>query len=123
MSSETRLFASFKHMMVEREVRDPYLGDAVVVEWEPLGAAGNDVLLRLANGREIWCVSHCLTPIGNLASMPLPDRADVRKAMAVERKKVLESIQKGITTEPWPGAEFGKVIISRALSNAIKECE
>lgn len=110
--------------MLGREVRDSYLGDAVV-KWEPLGASGNDVLLRLTNGREIWSASHCLTPVGVLSGLPLPKRNEVRLAMSKERKSVLEDIQKKLVQEeagkPWPGVEFGKVLMSKALENAIEE--
>lgn len=124
MSSETNLFTSFKNMMLGREVRDSYLGHAVVIKWEPLGASGNDVLLRLADGREIWSASQCLTPVGVLSSLPLPKRNEVRKAMSKERKNVLADIQKKLVQEagkPWPGLEFGKVLMSKALENAIEE--
>ena len=125
-TSETELFARLEGHMLRREVREPSLGEGVVLKWEPLGNSLCDVLLRLKDGKEIWCASHTLTPVGNLASMPLPNREEVRKAMAVERQKVLKNIQSSLPRDfikPWPGAEFGKVLVSRAISNAIKDCE
>ena len=125
-TSETQLLALFEDKMLRREVREPSLGEGVVIKWEPLGNSSCDTLVRFKNGREIWCASHTLTPIGNLAAMPLPNRTEVRKAMAVKRKKVLENIQNSLPRDfikLWPGAEFGKVLVSRAISNAIKDCE
>lgn len=110
--------------MIGRRVKSAWQGlaDGTIERWEPLGAAGCDVLVRDTSGHLCWYASHSLTPIDGLG--PLPSR---REAQEQARENTLASLQairaKHIAEwhEPWPGCEHGKAIIGRAIDGAIKD--
>ena len=92
-----------------------------VIKWEPLGAALCDVLVQRDEGGPIWVASSELEPMDDLGLLPL--REEVRKlnddVTLYRLREIRDSLAK--EHEPWPGAEFGKVILGRALNKAIKE--
>jgi len=106
---------------IGRAVSDPYYGDhGTVVKWEPWNK-GCDTLLELADGRRIWCAMHTLRA---LDGAPLPDSAEARKigrAAAHSQLKAIRAQHIRDFHKPWPGAEFAKVLIGRAIDQAIEE--
>lgn len=108
--------------MIGRKVQSKWQRiQGVVIKWEPLGAALCDVLVQRDEGGPIWVASSELEPMDNLG--PLPLREEVRKLNDDVTLYRLREIRDGLAKEyaPWPGAEFGKVILGRALNEAIKE--
>jgi hypothetical protein len=83
-----------------------------------------DVLVRDANGHEVWCASHTLHPTDALG--PLPDRQEARRKRDAEMLGQLRAIRAGLVDEVeqrvrWPGMEHGKVLLGRAIDGAIDE--
>jgi len=81
--------------MIGRHVKSGWSGlaDGEIIEWEPFGPSGTDVLVRdVTTGKLTWHASHGLTPIDGRG--PLPSRTEVRKIrdeeMAVSLKKIAE---------------------------------
>lgn len=96
----------------------------VVVEWQPLGPALTDALVRFEDGYECWYGSHELKPVDGLG--PLPSRAGAQKAADAVAVRQLRSIRAAHVRnfgEPWPGLEFGKVLFGQALDGALEELE
>lgn len=110
--------------MIGRRVHHRYSGiRGVVVAWEPLGAGMTDTMVRGDDGRECWVDGDGLSPDDGMGG--LPSRAAIRKSAAIETHQSLIAIRDRWTKErePWPGAEFGKVIVGRALEAAIAKAE
>jgi len=110
--------------MVGRRVKAPYDGEGEVTRWEPLSSGMCDTLIRFDSGREVWHASHTLSPVGT--TIPLPSRRDARKEADERALASLRNIRANHVRDlhkPWPGAEFGKGIIGKALDGAIAEVE
>jgi len=100
--------------------------EGIVVEWEPLGSGMTDALVELEDGKRIWHSSHELRPIDGKG--PLPTREAARREADALAEKQLREIKKGFVREierhePWPGMEFGKGMLGKALNEAIEEVE
>lgn len=95
-----------------------------VLEWEPLSAAGCDVLLELEDGSKLWHDSASLRPADG--GGPLPSR---REAIEYERavaKRQLLKIRADLAKEiqehkPWPGMEFGKAHVGMMIDGALEQ--
>lgn len=109
--------------MIGRKVQSKWQRiQGVVIKWEPLGAALCDVLVQRDEGGPIWVASSELEPVDGLG--PLPLREEARKQNNHCTLVYLRNIRGRLVNElknPWPGAEFGKVILGNALNKAIKE--
>jgi len=109
--------------MIGRHVESKWhgLADGEIIQWAPFGAAMTDVLVRdVGSGRLSWYASHGLTPIDG--NGPLPSRAEVRESRRGEMQASLEKIRAQHVqdwNQPWPGAEFGKAIVGRAIDAAL----
>lgn len=111
--------------MIGREVIDGSVR-AVVKSWEPYGPSLCDVLIATVDGWSRWTASHTLRPVD--PSRPLPSRREVCAANDARTREVLIKIRQGLVQEvcsrkPWPGAEYGKVIVGRALDEILTERE
>ena len=98
MTSETIL----AHM-IGRHVKSGWSGlaDGEILEWEPFGASGTDVLVRdVATGKLTWHASHGLTPIDGRG--PLPSRTEVRKIRDEEMATSMKKIAERWANEPPP---------------------
>jgi hypothetical protein len=100
--------------------------EGIVVEWEPLGAGMTDALVEHENGKRVWYASHEFRPIDGKGSLPTRETAR-READALAAKQ-LRSIKEGFIREierhePWPGMEFGKGMLGKALNEAIEEVD
>lgn len=109
--------------MVGRKVKSTWYGfTGTVTFWNPYNSASCDVLVRKDDGQECWYASESLAPADDLG--PLPSRAEAREQNRRETLAQLEAIRAQHVADfahPWPGAEFGKVIVGRALDGAIEE--
>lgn len=110
--------------MIGRHVKEGTRGlEGIISRWEPLGAGMNDVLLERSDGSLIWVSSHTLRPTDGLG--PLASRHEARHAADLEAQRSLAAIRAKFVAEdwhrPWPGAEFGKAIIGRAMVGAERE--
>lgn len=109
--------------MIGRRVRSIWGKTGIVLQWEPLGAAMCDVLVREDDGREVWHGSSSLKPEDG--ARPLPSRRVVQEQARLEAVDALESIRASLVQElksvRWPGCEFGKAILGQAIDNALKE--
>lgn len=107
--------------MIGRKVQSKWQRiQGVVIKWEPLGAALCDVLVQRDEGGPIWVASSELEPMDDLG--PLPLREEARKQNNHCMLAYLRNIRGRLVNElknPWPGNEFGKSIIGKALDNAI----
>jgi hypothetical protein len=95
-----------------------------VDQWEPLGSALCDALVRRDDGSVCWYALHGLRPIDDLG--PLPSRADAIEAARAETLASLREIRRQHVAafhEPWPGCEHGKAIVGRAIDRAIADIE
>jgi hypothetical protein len=107
-----------------------------VIKWEPLTRAMTDALVRLDHpsgyGRtakrpsdgDVWVSSHELTPADGLG--PLPSKREAVERARAEKRESLLAIRSGLVREiqqrePWPGCEFGKVLLGRGIDAAIEE--
>jgi len=93
----------------------------VVTAWEPLGPAMTDARVRLHDG-DIWVSSRELAPADDQG--PLPARDAAIAAARAERRAALLVIRSGLVREiqertPWPGCDFGKALIGRAIDAAL----
>lgn len=107
-----------------REVRAPWDGVGVVVKWEPLSSGMCDTLVRFEGGREVWHASHTLRPVGLLAGIPLPNRAEARAEADRRTLAQLQAIRGRLVDEwhrPWPGAEHGKALVGKGIDGAIEK--
>lgn len=108
--------------LVGRRVRSAYYrAEGVVEAWEPWGPNLCDALVVLDDGRKMWLASHCLEPVDGQG--PLPSKAAWCEARRAETKAQLEAIRAKLVAEwhePWPGQEFGKVILGNAIDRALE---
>lgn len=94
-----------------------------IIQREPHLAAMCDVLVRDDSGRLCWYASHALTPIDGLG--PLPSRREAQETRRLEMVAQLETIRAQHVAacapggERWPGCEFAKVIIGKAIDGAL----
>jgi hypothetical protein len=105
-----------------RRVKPLWSPVGVVVRWEPLSAAMTDALVLADDGSESWHASYTLVPVDGLGL--LPTRRAARERADAARLAQLRSIRMGLVCglrEPWPGCEFGKVHLGRALDAAIAD--
>lgn len=89
--------------MIGRRVKSGWHGlvDGEIIQWEPFGAGGTDVLVRdVASGRLSWYASHGLTPIDGMG--PLPSRSEVRKIREAEMADAMKKIGERWAKEPPP---------------------
>lgn len=113
--------------MVGRRVKplmDPRVGE--VIRWEPLSEGMCDALVRFEDGFECWHASHSLRPAPGdlLEGIPLPSRQEAREDNDRRMLAQLEGIRANHVRDlykPWPGAEFGKGHVGKALDGAIQE--
>lgn len=96
-----------------------------VIRWEPLSMQMCDALVRFDDGQECWYASYSLRPDPGdvLKGIPLPSRTSAREENDRVMQYQLEGIRAKLVKEhrPWDGAEFGKVIVSRAIEGALNE--
>lgn len=95
--------------------------DGTVEQWEPLGAAMCDALVRFEDGSRCWFASHELRPADALG--PLPSRSGARKIAegeALTRLRAIRADHVRDFAKPWPGANFGKAIVGMSIDAAIK---
>lgn len=107
--------------MINRRVTVPGT-TGTVVEWQPLGPALCDILVREDSGRMCWYASHAVGVADGLG--PLPSRRDAQAAADAKALVMLRAIRKQHVAEfhkPWPGAEHGKAIVGRAIDAALAE--
>lgn len=111
-------------MMVGRRVRCKYTGvEGTTVQWKPLGASMNDILVREDGGRECWYASHGMRALGGY---PLPCRKAAVAAAEERAARQLRQIRADLIAEwnrPWPGLEHGKAILGLAIDGALKSLE
>ena len=88
--------------MLGRRVKSGWnnLVDGEIIQWEPFGAGGTDVLVKDASGHLTWYASHGLTPIDGKG--PLPSRATVREIRDAEIKDSMKKIGERWAKEPPP---------------------
>lgn len=89
--------------MIGRRVKSGWHGliDGEILQWEPFGAGGTDVLVKDAeSGRLVWYASHGLKPIDGKG--PLPSRTKVREIRDAEMKEDLKKIGERWAKEPPP---------------------
>lgn len=95
--------------------------EGTIIQWEPYGAAMCDALVQSTDGRLCWHASYALKPIDGLG--PLPDRREAQEKRRLEMLASLEAIRAQhvarFRSERWPGCEFAKAIIGKALDGAI----
>lgn len=87
--------------MIGRHVKSGWSGlvDGEILQWEPFGGGGTDVLVRdVTTGKETWHASHGLTPIDGRG--PLPSRAEVRKIRDEEMAASMQKIAERWASEP-----------------------
>lgn len=95
-----------------------------VVKWEPLGSGMCDVLVRCGNGRLVWAASHSLSPTDGLGLLPSRSTArEIARARSITQLRAIRANHIERLNEAWPGAEFGKAIIGRAIDAALNELE
>lgn len=101
-------------------------GVGTVEKWEPLGSGMCDALVRHEDGSMCWYASDSLRPADGMGSLPSRDEArrvaDL-EALAQLRACEREMIEEVRSRRPWPGAEFGKAILGKAIQGAIAEVE
>lgn len=110
--------------MIGRKVRSPWGETGTAVRWEPLSPAMCDVLVRHGDGQEVWHASHTLRPTDGFGQ--LPSRAEARKVARNKARSQLRAIRAQHVrdfNEPWPGAEFAKTIIGRAIDGALADLD
>lgn len=89
--------------MIGRHVKSDWnkLVDGEILQWEPFGAGGTDVLVRgVDSGHQSWYASYGLKPIDGKG--PLPSRSDVRKLREAEMKDSMKKIADRWAKEPPP---------------------
>lgn len=95
--------------MIGRHVKSSWYGlvDGEIIQWEPFGAGGTDVLVKpvaivadVGSMRLTWYASHGLTPIDGKG--PLPSRAKVRKLRETEMAESMKKIAERWAKEPPP---------------------
>lgn len=89
--------------MIGRRVKSGWHGlvDGEILQWEPFGAGGTDVLVKdVSSGNLTWYASHGLTPIDGKG--PLPSRSKVRALREAEMKESLKKIGERWAKEPLP---------------------
>lgn len=89
--------------MTGRHVKSGWHGlvDGEIIQWEPFGAGGTDVLVKdVASGHLTWHASHGLTPIDDKG--PLPSRSAVRRIREAEMKESMKKIGERWAKEPPP---------------------
>jgi hypothetical protein len=109
--------------MIGRRVRTFWGEQGKVVEWEPLGEAMCDALVEQDNGQKVWYASSNLHP---LDGCPLPSRREARRLADVQALAQLRAIRVKHVEQlhiPWPGAEFGKALVGKAIDGAISKLE
>lgn len=107
-------------MIGRRVLADARTGTAK--QWEPLGAAMTDTLVEFDDGTRCWFASSMLKAADGAG--PLPCRREARARADRERLSSLERIRAQHIKDwhrRWPGAEFGKAILGRALDSAIQD--
>jgi hypothetical protein len=90
--------------------------DFTVLKWEPLSAAMTDALVELPDGRQMWVASHTLPGWAGL-------RQRVREIAVETQRQQLLQIRANFVAEwhrPWPGCEFAKALIGRAIDAALQ---
>jgi hypothetical protein len=112
-------------VMIGRRVKSLWHGlvDGEIIEWQPLGAAMTDVFVRdNATGKTSWYASYGLTPIDGKG--PLPSRREAQERNRQETERSLEKIREQHIRDwdrPWPGMNFGKVHLGRAIDAALAD--
>ena len=94
----------------------------IITQWEPLGAALTDVLVKFDDGSLCWFASHTLKPSDGAG--PLPSRREARERADRQLLSSLERIRQQHVDDwsrRWPGVEFGKAILGRSLDAAIQD--
>lgn len=89
--------------MIGRRVKSDWhrLIDGEIIQWEPFGAGGTDVLVKdVASGHLAWYASHGLTPIDGKG--PLPSRSEVRRIREAEMEVSMKKIGERWEKEPPP---------------------
>jgi len=89
--------------MIGRHVKSGWYGlvDGEILQWEPFGAGGTDVLVKdVSSGKLSWHASHSLTPIDGRG--PLPSRTEVRKIREAEMATQMKKIAERWAKEPPP---------------------
>ena len=88
--------------MIGRRVKSGWhnLVDGEILQWEPFGAGGTDVLVKDTTGHLSWYASHGLTPIDGKG--PLPSRSTVREIRDAEVKDSMKKIGERWAKEPPP---------------------
>lgn len=108
--------------MVGRKVKILGYGQVgTVIRWTPLSEASSDILLRLENGVEHYANSEDAVPLDDLG--PLPSRKEAQEKARLEALEHLEGIRARHVNDfgrSWPGAEFGKAIVGKALMGALE---
>jgi hypothetical protein len=110
--------------MIGRRVRSVWGEHGVVVDWQPLGSALTDTLIELENGYRCWYAATDLRPADDQG--PLPERRAAQREAASAALKHLRGIREQLIRDfrkPWPGCEFAKTLVGRAIDSAIKELE
>ena len=112
--------------MIGRRVKHWYYGLGTVMRWAPLDHAMTDTLVEHESGQRCWYSSRDLQPADGQG--PLPSRAAaqaeenkrMRQQLVALRTQLIEAIERG---PRWPGCEFGKAHLGRAVDAALKEIE
>jgi hypothetical protein len=89
--------------MIGRRVKSGWHGlvDGEIIQWEPFGAGGTDVLVKdVTSGHLSWYASHGLTPIDGKG--PLPSRSEVRRIREAEMEGSMKKIGERWAKEPPP---------------------
>jgi len=89
--------------MLGRRVKSGWDGlvDGEILQWDPFGAGGTDVLVKdAASGNLTWYASHGLTPIDGKGA--LPSRSEVRKLREAEMAESMKKIGERWAKEPSP---------------------
>ncbi len=92
-----------------------------IVVWEPLSSAMCDTRVRIGDN-EVWFAMADLRPTDGLG--PLPSRTEAREEARLEAIRSLEAIREQHVRDfdkPWPGCEYGKVIVGCVIDAALTD--
>lgn len=94
-----------------------------ITDWSPLANGLCDVRIQRDDGSEVWLSMQACKPVDGKG--PLPRRMEAVRLARAETFDSLERIRakfiEETRTSKWPGAEWGKTLVAKALDGAITE--
>lgn len=98
--------------------------EGIVAQWNPLISGACDTVVTRDDGSQIAIASRMLKPADGKGPLPcaIEVRKQARRAQAAQLREIQAQFKRDFR-KPWPGAEFGKVLIGRAIDGALKDSE